>query len=52
MKRRLPKGVMWALDGSISKETLHRWVSRAKRATHKRERREGRREGQRQAREG
>ena len=52
MKRRLPKGVNieWAeravREGTTrktAKELQHLWVSREKRRTHKRERREGKR---------
>ncbi len=47
MKRRLPKGVEYAQDGPHgrpAKEIRKRWISAAKRATHKRERREGKKE--------
>ena len=45
MKRRLPKGVEYAQDGPHgrpAREIRKRWISAAKRMTHKRERREGR----------
>jgi hypothetical protein len=44
-KRRLPRGVENAHDGPHGRpaaEILHRWISREKRRTHKRERREAR----------
>jgi hypothetical protein len=44
MKRRVPRDVRFAqagIGGRPRKEIIHRWMSRAKRATHKRERREG-----------
>lgn len=47
MKRRLPRGVEYAQDGPHGrpkKEIQKRWISRAKRQTHKRERREGKKE--------
>lgn len=48
MKRRLPRGVEYAQDGPHGRpaeEIKHRWISRAKRQTHKRERREGKAQG-------
>ncbi len=47
MKRRYPKSVKYAVDGPNgrpAKEIRKRWTSREKRRTHKRERREGKRE--------
>lgn len=44
MKRRWPREIPWAQDGAKGRpkyEIIHRWVSAAKRRTHKRERREG-----------
>lgn len=45
MKRRVSKDVPYARDGRNGRpagEIAHRWMSKAKRQTHKRERREGR----------
>lgn len=44
MKRRLPKDVKYAQDGPHgrpAREISKRWISKAKRRTHKRERQEG-----------
>lgn len=51
MKRRLPRGtdieyakraVAYGMTSKSPKELQHRWISKEKRRTHKRERREGR----------
>lgn len=47
MKRRWPKGLQYAVDGPHGRprrEIIKRWVSQEKRRTHKRERREGKRD--------
>jgi hypothetical protein len=47
MKRRWPKDVKYAQDGPNGRpaaEIAHRWVSAAKRRTHKRERQESKKE--------
>ena len=58
MKRRLPRGVRQEYaeravgqgnTGKTAKELLHVWVSREKRRTHKRERREAKKELRREA---
>ncbi len=44
MKRRLPRDVKYAepgMHGRPASEIAKRWISKAKRQTHKRERREG-----------
>lgn len=52
MKRRLPRGtdlyyaqraIEYGMTSKTAKELQHRWISKEKRRTHKRERREGRR---------
>ena len=51
MKRRFPKEVAWAefaasLTGDSGKRLAKLWTSKGKRATHKRERREAKKEAQ------